>query len=269
MTKKIKFATATVIICGLSACGGGSGDSLVDRQQVFDIKIGNDDLAFDPNTGVLTLDGEEIGDRTDRAIAALGDAKITNRVNTPIFAAVAQNSDVFAATFQNFDPDDQAKGTIYGRRGEADLPSSGEATYTGNYAGLSVRAPDSATPAISAGVTGVAVFTADFSGMTMDGEITGRTVVAPNGVPFANAVGAEDVVLEITDLGADGRFSGSASGGEFTQIGATFEGSAGEYEGFIGRNFGGSDTSVAGAFSMDHEKSDGNIYRETGVFVAN
>jgi len=103
---------------------------------------------------------------------------------------------------------------------------------------------------------------------TIAGGITERKVVTSTGAAFSNSVGAKDIVFDTADLSADGRFKGTASGGAFTQSGATFTGTGQSFEGMIGGDADGVATSVAGAFTMDQAKSDGNQYRETGVFVA-
>lgn len=250
---------ASLALVSLSACGGA-----LTGGAPLDVQLGSAPPDYNPNTGVLSVNGSAIAQRDDRWINAFRTAAVTNQLGTDIFQARTETGNVFAVTYDDINGD---SGTIYGRRAVPDFPTSGTSRYVGDYAGLSIRNPDTAR-AFSAGVAGVAVLNVDYDRDVISGGITTRSVNAANGGPFSNPVSAANVTLGTTGLRSDGTFSGQATAGQFKQSGATFRTINGRFEGLIGENFGGAGEGIAGQLTLTHIKSDGNVYRETGVFTA-
>ena len=250
---------AAGMIVALSACGGGSSG----EPQVFDVPRGSPAPTYDPASGVLFRNGVPIASRSDTVIDNSGRASVTTN-GTDIYQARAEvDNEVFAVLYNDFEA---GQGYLLGRREVPDLPA-GSASFVGGYSGLSIRTTPG-TSGLSGAVTGRVRMDVDFDQMELAGRITDRKVVTESGNEFSLPITAADVTLRGTRLRDNGLFAGEASGGEFIIAASpnlTFDASRGIYEGLIG---GGSGEYVAGAFSLDHRRSDGRTFEERGVFVA-
>lgn len=148
------------------------------------------------------------------------------------------------------------RGGTFARVDAFTLPSSGLATYTGGYVGLTnagVTQPGPAgppfDPAQATRVTGDVLINADFADASVNGGIRNRTVIE-TGEEF------DDVFLEVTGIDADGAFEGRAMRDPQTQMG--------DYAGI----FGGEEASdIAGLIFVTPVEGEPNLI-ESGAFTA-
>jgi len=207
------FITLTVAAFTLASCGGGGLNSTT-----RDIGILSSGFVatYDGGTDevVLTVDGvEEARWANDSPVG--GFASYIDGTNVALYAeTISGNGAVFVVSSATVDLD--LAGVQVARLGETDLPSSGSATFNGEYAGIFI---DEDLVAVAV-IEGDAELTADFGSATISGDITNR-------VSFGSS--AEDILLLPTAITSAGAFSGTTTGGEFT--GATT--SNGEYVGLI------------------------------------
>lgn len=139
-----------------------------------------------------------------------------------------------------------------------DAPTSGTAITTGDYVGvLSANGSPVAT------VTGDARMVANFGAGTIRGRVTNRQLTSPVTGNPAGVGSMANISLEETTLTANGRFDGTASGGEYTGGGSTAVNTSASYSGLVAGTNG---SEVVGAVSIDSTIS-GTALNETGAFA--
>lgn len=178
-------------------------------------------------------------------VAFSDDGKLSQGAANIVSATIIGSSTGFGAGF--------GQRAIYSRDTPSLLPTSGGATFTGEYYGT-IGADGVSYNAGTAGalavVTGAASLTANFGSSNITtGSITGRTLVQTSGAAGA-AMPNATVNLGSSAINANGLFAGSATGGAYS----------GTYKGLIGGTNG---TGMAGALSI----IDGP-FTEVGVFTA-
>ena len=176
----------------------------------------------------------------------------------------AMSASVMNTDFTSAEAGGILRGANYARVSGGTMPTTGGGDFTGDYAGGMGASNVSAFI-----ITGDVTLTADFGASTIFGSITNRVgkvniLGTPNG--FA------DVDLVLTGIGADGAFSGTATGGEFITTSSatlgTVTSNTSTYQGLIG---GATGTEAAGAVKLLINYDAGGIIRDTtevGVFIA-
>lgn len=157
-------------------------------------------------------------------------------------------------------PVNQYAGAEFGRSANSEIPTTGTATFTGNYVGLWVNDADGSASFVFDGDVDM---TANFGASTVTGTISDRDVYAAN-TGALNAGSLNDLVLSGTINGTGG-FSGTATGGEASGVGTTTTSN-----GIIAGLFGGTNGSqVAGGLTIDHDAGGGFTFTEVGAFTGN
>jgi len=171
----------------------------------------------------------------------------------------AMSASVMNTDFKSTEAGGILRGANYARVSGGTMPTTGTGTFTGDYAGGMGASNVSAFI-----ITGDVALSADFGASTISGSITNR-------VGKVNILGTPnnfaDVDLGSTAIGADGAFSGTATGGEFVPFG-TVTSNTSTYQGLIG---GATGTEAAGAVNLLINYDAGGTIRNTtevGVFIA-
>ena len=211
-------------LCVLTACSGGGGGTATaptvvtvpalsqtagDTEVAVEVSPGGDTITVTKSGGpeaTSTLSAPDVG--TYRTVFDdVGDY-------TFAFVSTGDGSVAGGATYE--DGAEQTHGVFYERIGDTDLPTTGSATFTGDYLAMLID-PATGGTLIGAGITGNASLTVDFAESTVSGEITDRGVYSlVSGDPFGSVSGVDPMMLELTSLSATGTFIGDASGGAIT-----------------------------------------------------
>ena len=103
----------------------------------------------------------------------------------------------------------QFGGGTYARIDSFSIPTTGEAEYTGTYAGLITHSPDGGTTDRAAITSGTIELNVDFSEPNIEGGVTGRTITdsVSAGSYFGGTSTLSDLVLKVTKP-TDGVFAG-------------------------------------------------------------
>jgi hypothetical protein len=148
---------------------------------------------------------------------------------------------------------------VHSRIGSTNLPISGNATFTGTYAGV-LNSPSGFTIFYERVglIRGNATLTADFGAPTISGSITDR--IDSRGVTYGE--------LDLTQSGidpTDGSFGAPTSGGVSTQPGYTS--APGSYDGLI---VGAQGQETVGGVTLQHQVNSSGLlpFVEMGGFVA-
>lgn len=140
------------------------------------------------------------------------------------------------------------------RRSDGTIPTSGSARFTGTYAGALT------TEGVSF-LAGDAQLAVDFGTGTVSGKISHRT--------FVEGGSLDDLVLSSGTIGADGSFSGKATGGAATGIGGSDTTLGGSFQGLFG---GGNGSEAAGLVQITHNLAGSSgahvAAAESGAFIA-
>lgn len=140
------------------------------------------------------------------------------------------------------------------RMSDGTVPSSGSAVFRGHYAAILQDA--GANHNTMGFLRGDATLNADFGSGTVSGSITNRG--------FGGSYAADDITLSPGTIGANGTFTGMATGGGVRGLGTdTVSGRA--YNGL----FGDSGREAAGGLQILHTLSGSSTgsYTETGAFI--
>lgn len=138
-------------------------------------------------------------------------------------------------------------GATFSRTGTSSLPSSGTASYNGEYTGF-MMSGSTASSGMDYLVRGTLALNADFANDRVSGTITNRTTDTPNYA--STGPNLSNVTLSQTSIGSDGQFVGSANASGLSST--TFAGA------FAGPNA----AEVVGGLSGQH--SNGKL--EVGAF---
>jgi len=236
--------TLTVAAFALASCGGGSNSTTRDVGILPSGFAATLDGATDEV--VLTLDGVEVARLPNTGAAAPGFTGYMDGSELALYAeTISGDGAVFVVSSSTANLG--LAGVQVARLGDTDLPSSGSATFNGDYAGLFV---DETLQAFTV-TTGDAQLTADFGNASISGEITNRVVGGA----------ADDVQLLPTAITSAGAFSGTATGGGIP--GSTVV-SSGAYVGLI---VGDTGTEIVGGLTITHVGL-ADFFYEIGGFVA-
>ncbi|MBV1868470.1 MAG: hypothetical protein KUG69_11285 [Marinosulfonomonas sp.] len=183
--------------------------------------------------------------------------------HTGVSSTGAMSASVMNTDFTSTEAGGIQRAASYARVSGGTMPTTGSATFTGDYAGGMGASNISAFI-----ITGDVSLSADFGASTISGNITnrvgGQNIVVPGASSF------EDVALGATAIGADGSFSGATTGGQFADlsiVGAVTSNN-GTYDGLIG---GATGSEAAGAINLLINYDNGGTVRNTtevGVFIA-
>jgi len=155
-------------------------------------------------------------------------------------------------------------GAFFARTAESDMPTTGSATFTGDYVGMLV-AEDTQASAFGAGFTGTASLTVDFEDATVSGSITDRSLVSLITDDDFPDTSVADVTLVGTTLSETGSFTGQVTGGAYSSGTSTSAvAPTSTYSGLIG---GPAADEAVGAVEMTHIL-DSNNTLEIGAFAA-
>ena len=263
MEMHMKRFLGGVAVAGLSACGGSSGDVVLGPGDVVDGTVA---ISYDPDTAAVTLNGNSVVDPRDTLLATKGDARLFASGVPTHRSALAENTDAYAIVVATDNLAPEFVGAAYGRRDETVLPD-GSATFSGDYAGLTVFQRPSNNDLITSMLTGDVAMTVDFDDSSLSGSITNREVLRPTGVDFA-AYDADDVIISGGTIAANGTFTAATSGGAFISAlaGETWSTGAGTASGVLA---GADGETAAGILRILHtETVGGDDFAEVGAFIA-
>lgn len=141
-------------------------------------------------------------------------------------------------------------GTVFGRSGLFNKPTTGLAVYRGSYAGVRVQGDGSVAAQDAHRVSGDVEINADFDDNQVEGSISNR-------LNIDTATALEDRFLKVTAIDGNGRFQGDVTD------------PADNDEGTYAGNFADNGASVAGTVAIDDGASDGyqDDVLEYGVFA--
>ena len=252
----------------LAACGG-SGTPTTEQPRTAD--------AFDAdvtNTSVPSTITVDYSQATDQFTFAADGSALNGLVRTESHDngmvlgfkdaagdqfGFAHRSDTGLATAVGADGNGfNYRGATIERFGEAEVPRSGAATFTGDYAGFGGnQTPEGSVTDVQYLVNGDVTLSADFADNTVNGSITNRTVRTEN---TNNDLGTdvEDITLNSTTLDGNIRFTGVATGGGIDG-GTTSNGS------FTGSINGEAEEAI-GILTIDQDHNGLNNF-EWGIFV--
>lgn len=148
----------------------------------------------------------------------------------------------------------ELSGTLVSRIEDTEMPTSGTASFSGDYTGFLVNPVDHT---LAAFFSGQANLEANFGDMTIDGIINDRIMFGP--IPETTS---DDVELSKTVITGTGSFVGVATGGAVRFPGASS--SPGLYSGLI---VGSDGQEVVGDLLIPHF-IDGGPFEEIGIFEA-
>lgn len=258
-----KHVMSCLAMLGLAACGGSSGDPVVLDPASF--LVGTTPTSYDPASAAIVLNGGMIVDPRDTTLATNGDATLYASAAPVHRSAVAENDDVYAAVISTDGLAAEIDAGTYGRNGVTEMPA-GSATFSGDYAAVTIR--DNGVPAkyISSLLTGDAALTVAFDDGTLTGSVTNREVLTSSGGDFVG-YGAEDIMIVDGMIAEDGTFTATTTGGAFTSPIPIENWSAntGDAEGVFG---GANGEAAAGVVRFGHVLEGSSILREElGAFV--
>ena len=248
---------------GLAACGGSSGPVILGPGDVVDGPV---PVSYDPSTAAVTLNGNGVVDPRDTLLATKGDARLFASAAPIHRSALAENDDAYAIVVATDDLSPEFIGAAFGRRDETILPE-GTATFSGDYAGLTVFQRPTADDDVTSMLTGDVALSVDFDDGSLTGDITNREVLLPTGANYAGYE-AEDVAISGGTIAANGTFMASATGGAFISAfpGEVWSTSDGAVSGVFAGAEGGT---AAGVLSITHTETTGDDdFREVGAIIA-
>ena len=167
-------------------------------------------------------------------------------------------------------------GAFFSRTSQTDLPTSGTAMYTGDYAGVLRLVENGLLGTSTAGlVSGDVDLTADFGANAISGTITNRVRRRTDSNVASLLHFASDITIDPSTINPDGSFDLNLSGGAIGPIGSPAKlktASAHLGKGLIS---GPTGNEVVGGISLTHKNTTvgfaptTNEFKETGVFFAN
>lgn len=273
MFNNILKITAALSVLTLAACGG-AGTAPINNPPApapqptppdpQSFQRGPDTVTYDESTGTIRVGNATVGTSGDTLVVSNGQANVYHNSSSNYLTAIATNGDGYGVSAARRATGASALGIVYGNDRESDLPTTGNASFSGDYAAITVESPGRATQRVSSTLTGDAFIYADFDDNTVEGSIFNRRVFTSSGAPFSST-GAANISFGETTIGSDGRFTSSTQSGQFTQSGRTYSASGSLQGVFAGKD----GDSVAGSVVLNHNSSGLPTYQERGVFVAN
>lgn len=256
---RTSLATAFAVI--LSACGTTS--PAVDLAPVTQ-QIGSDftELTFDSNGGLtgVSINGMPQILSQDSG----GDHGVVKAFagGSTVFAAIGDTGDsYFYASATNGTV--SAHGTVaYVRKNTTSMPTTGSASYTGDYAGF-LRLDGAPTNNVTYRIRGDLNLSADFAANSVSGGISNRVFHVPGTNALAAGNTTADVTLAAAPIDANGAFTGATSGGIITNA-ATWTPPVGTYSGLIS---GATGNEVVGGLSIAHFSPGLGAFTEIGGFI--
>lgn len=261
----MKILNVALVASGLFSvgCGGGGGGA----QKSAGVGAGS----FGPNTvSVAAITASELSVVVDGDALTLpkqlGDAHDTalfthyHSENPEIRGYAAQTSNSRIGVVSE-DGNDGNGGIFFQNLAAAPLiPTTGSASYTGDYAGL-LRSETDLSATILTLVKGDASVTVNFANSSVSGRISGRQALQPSNAAVLSTVQLSDVVLQNGVLDVTGAINGSVTGGQS---------SVGPWTG-EGGNFGGQLTGpfaseAIGGVEIDYTLNGTQQLKEIGAF---
>lgn len=278
-------------VIGLSGCGGnpftgnpdsGSGDSSGDAEYgtALNASLTMNSMAYDaekdelvvnniPFDGATAPNGQAVYARQGD-LGATGFGRYENVDGDLNYYAVFRRSNSGAVEGGAFQTGDYVTpglgGAAVRRTGNVNLPSTGEYTFTGEYAAVRSFDDGPTAPVGVQYVTGTSSLSLDFGDFdgvgAVIGTITGRNLYAEDG----SLIGPMDDYVSFS-AGEIDRDNGKITGGTVTNRKGGNELGTGSWSAVIG---GANGTEIAGiiVFEGEGENSNGNPMRETGILIA-
>jgi hypothetical protein len=231
----------------------------------------NDQLIVNniPFDGATAGNGEAVYARQG-GLGATGFGRYENVAGELNYFAVFRRSDSGAVEGGAFQTGDYVTpgpgGAAVRRNGSVNLPSSGEYTFTGEYAAVRSFNASSTAPVDVQYVTGhsrLAIDFGDYDGVgAVIGTITGRELYDSDGT----LIGPMDDYVTFA-AGEIDRENGKINGGTVSNRDASSELGSGSWSAVIG---GPNGTEVAGIIVFEGEgaRANGDTMRETGILIA-
>ncbi|MGH1579234.1 hypothetical protein [Planktotalea sp.] len=141
------------------------------------------------------------------------------------------------------------------RTGTSEMPLTGSARYTGEYAGFTTTRR----------INGSARIDVSFDDNTVSGRITNREFRQRPDNVLDSANSLSDLSLEETKLNRDGSFKGVTGGGKIINGQEVWDPAIGRFVGLIG---GAEGNEVVGSVAVSHRSPSGADFDEVGGFLA-
>lgn len=257
--------------CGALAACGGSGTPTTEEPTTRTAEAFDDDVISTSLPSTITVDYSQATDQftfaeDGNAVNGLVRREAQDNgmvlgfqdVSDELFGYAYRSNNGLVAAIGGDDTGLDFRGATIERFGEAEVPLTGAATFTGDYAGLIGRpTPIGDVDDVRYLINGDATLSADFADNTVVGTITNRTVREEDNT--SAGFSADDMTLNSTTLDDDIRFLGVATGGEIAG-GSSSNGSyVGSINGLaeealgiltINQNFNGLDNIEWGIFAV-------------------
>jgi hypothetical protein len=265
MTYVNKVAFSFGVMTLVAACGGTTVSAPISLTPAS-FNEGPVPIGYDPATGALSVNAAAVvAPRTTETVSN-GNASIFRSAAPLHHSAIAQNSDVYAVASANLGATG-VRGLTYGRRGPTELPTTGTATFSGDYAGIFGRDPVAGNQSVFAHIDGDANLAVDMANMSLTGSVTNRMAYDDDGVAAPVTTSFADVQIAGGTIAADGTFDANVTGGERTYSGGTYNFVSGSANGAFG---GATGNAVAGVIQINQTNPNIGMaaHTEVGSFVA-
>lgn len=223
---------------------------------------GATDVSFDLDTLTLTVDGKnfDLKEASELAHGVFDYYGVSGNSHSVAMFGTSPSGRTGAGVA--YIASSGGQGIYFQRVGQTVLPTSGTATFNGDY----IATVDANSAILD--ISGDATLTADFAASTISGQITNRQDWYRNIVPLTRGGSTiDDVTLQETAITGTGTFAGTATGGDFNQGTSTSISTSGSYAGVIG---GATGDEVAGGLVIEHDNTNALFdMTEIGAFVAN
>lgn len=250
-------------VAALGGCGGGgvgTNPTTAVTKTYGEVPSGTlPTITYNAGADSFTVAGSSTADLTRAASSDLPGFQAYSNGSDYIW--VSSSSRDATALFGSVDNGTgKIAGSRYQRISAGTVPTSGSASYTGNYGAVLVNSAGKTQKVIK----GDASLTANFGTGSVGGSITNRQYYdTPNTATASGTL--NNMTLSGAALDSGGNFSGgTASGGEFS-VGADTT-SGGGYAGLIG---GANGSQISGGVKITHDNGTGGVTTETGAFIGN
>jgi hypothetical protein len=267
MASNTHISVSTAALALLAACGGSSTSDVPISLSPANFAEGTTPILFDPDAGTLELDGTTVANIASTLLVLNGDGTVAVSPGNTRYTALARNADAYAVSAATVDGSN-LRGFTYGRRGDTGLPTTGSASFSGDYVGTFGRDSQGIgiDQTIVAHVDGDVALLVSFTDQTLVGSITNRQAYNLDGNPSAATTSFADAMITGGILSNDGTFDATVTGGERTTTAGTFGYTGGTANGAFA---GATANSVAGVVSIGQTGPiSGDAYTEIGAFVA-
>lgn len=209
LNKAIKAISTIGVVSALGACGGGVSGEVVPK-------------TFSPIFGdtLISSDGEDIfyerevvAQASDEVIED-GDVQITTNSDSSVYAVrgIGEYVQGFAIDFELGEERWGNSSRFYMRQADEGGLPGGTATFSGDYRGLVNFEFPNQSPGLRYITKGEATLEVDFDNELISGAITDRVGRDPDGT--GSSFSYNDITLENGNYVQNGRFYGTASGGD-------------------------------------------------------